>query len=976
MSSSTSENIRTKSLANELVYDYQCGIFDEYYEELLNDFETKIIDRLSSNNYCFEINTETVLKSALTIQRQSLMNIATRSLMSEMYNYISNGTISRSDPKTEYKDFTDIISGNEFKAYFAEKYAPLMEILNKKNETMSDLILECIDNLNADADLIHNEFGFKIESLQEISPNSGDTHNNGKSVASVVVNNGTKIFYKPHSLDGDEFFRNFSKEFVKDKKFVDEIVKFVSCPDHGWQECVSYKPVTNISEAKKYFKNIGKYISLFYILGTEDMHYENIIASGCYPKFIDLESVLANKNTEWCTQQESLLSNMMTELKQSVFSSIIIPQNYEFTIFDIDLSGLTGGINENDSKNLTYFSLEDTFTSDIHYEKKQAKIIAAQNLLKLGDKIINPGEYVSDIIEGFEEIYNDILESKSDIISWLKKYAKGNASYRQILRATYMYGKFLDSSYHPKYLMSQEERKRLFSLLNGKNQEISKRTQIIEAEKKVLMNNDVPSFETKLDSNDIFYDYLGKTECIKNVYTGTMIDRITDKLNTLSEDDKRKQISYLKISLMNFSGKTINSLKEQNYSLWNLINNISDAPENELYLKTAEAVAESLTDKIIINKETGSCSIFELISKEDETTQIGYLKPDLYTGLGTLLFIGLTAFYSKNKKLENFMFDLDKGFAELYPFEIVKDQLTESAFNGITSYIYVYSILYRYYKNDLFKSRYKNALDILLQKDIDTFTEIDVISGLAGIIPVISELYRFEKDPKLAEFIEKAALKLCETVNNNADFELAGFAHGYAGVINALSEAYTIKSSPVFEENIIRLIDKENKLYNSQQMNWRDLRNKEKESYQMSFWCHGNGGISISRLAALKVLKNNEKYAKICRSDAEKFIKFILNDNKKKKNDCLCHGTMGNISILNSLKEEFTEYRDEINDYIKTNMKKMISEVIENGFCYQNKANIESVGFMTGLSGIGYGFLSLWNNKIPNVLFLKMERCD
>ena len=965
------------SLTQDMIQNYPVGIFDEFYIDYLAEYETKLYDSISAVTAPFEVDVNEIVRRALFMQRESLMKMSSRTLLSEMYRMKDEGELPKSTPEQEYKDYMDIIVTDSYKKLFRKKFSVLERLIWQKIDTSAALIVECISYLSEDAERIYDEMGVRVGKVNAILPDSGDTHNNGKSVASVIINDDERIFYKPHALDGDEFFRNFAKEFVRNEEFVNGLVKFVNCPDHGWQECVQYTEAANVSEVKAYYRNIGNYIAIFYMLGTEDMHFENIIASGTSPKFIDLETVLANKNNDNITHTETLLGNMMADIKQSVYGSLIIPQNYEFTIFDIDMSGLTGGMDNAVSQNLSYFAISNPFTSDLKYEKKYSYIPESNNLLKLDGKAVNAGDYIDDILQGFEDAYKKISDSKEEIVHWLKYKTNQKAEFRQILRATYMYAKFIESSYHPRYLQEESERDRLFSILYGKTELSEKRKKVIDIEKEIMLNNDIPCFQTNINSHDLIYESGGEKRVIKDNYKSTIFDRIKEKLDIFSENDMKKQENYIRASLANYTGKTVDTLDKQNTYLAEYLSALpEDLPANERYLRTAEAIAMSLDKSKIMNYSKDSCALFEVAQNDAEKELIGYLKPDLYNGLGTLLFVGLTAHATGNKELEHFMYQLDRGYEELYPFEMVKSQYTNSAFTGLTSYIYVYSILSRYYDSDLFRQRYENALKTVLERAPSEEKDLDVINGPAGIIPVMCEVYRTDGQRKdVYDYIVASADRMTELIAENK-MDLAGFAHGYSGVINAFAEAYKITNDQRYLRQVLDLTAVENTYYNEKYKNWRDAR-QSGENYGMLYWCHGAGGIALSRKATAAIPDLTDEQRSSALRDAAVFIDNTLSkENALDGNHCMCHGLTGNINILNSLKEVFPDKHREIEEYTGRTIKGLLDNVLKDGFNYQYKSNLESKGLMLGLSGIGYSILRLYNSKLPDVLSLKMERRD
>lgn len=977
MNTKNTENVNVRQyIAEDILNNEQIGFFDSFFRRYLCDFENDLIAELSQFSTEIELDIPSIINGAVHSQREILIPMAARSLLLEMYGLKTSDKLEGQNTHEQYLSFSKIIDTDEFHEQFAEKYPLLMDLIQNKIKTKVRLLKECVSNLCEDLDDIENKFGYRPEKLNKLISDGGDTHNDGRSVVAVTVNDNIQLFYKPHSLDGDVFFYDFVKEFSNNKNFSEKLAEFLSYSDHGWQKCAEYLEAETKEQITEYYKNIGRYVALFYVLGTEDMHNDNIIASGNTPKFIDLETVLSNHNTEWYPSDINLLSTVLNEIKTSTFTSMILPQNHEFAMFDIDLSALTGGMDPTASSKIGYYKLQHPFTSDICYEKTLSNIVPGKNLLRFNGEIVEPGNYTEAIIEGFEDTYFHILERRDDIRNWLSEKTKEKLRFRQVLRATYMYAKFQDASYHPKYLYDLTERERLFSLMSGKGSSSDLKNQVIDTEKKVMLNDDIPYFFTYIDSKNVYSPY--KTEMIEidNIYGSTIIETIFSRLDKLSKDDLRKQSLFIRTSLTNHPGHQIDSFETQDKFLAESFRKASlESDTKKKYLKMAESIALAINSQKIVFEENDSAALLELnINNSDNKQMLGLFKADLYNGLGCMLFIGLVAHECQNKELEHFMYQMDRGFDSLYPLEKYGDTyniLPLSTFSGLGSYLYVYSTLYNIYHAETFKKKIDFALNEILKTDLEKTEIVDVIDGIAGTLIPLCAIAQENKDERLLGFIENAANILIDKTLSGS-INLAGFAHGYSGVISALSEVYKLTGNKALADSVRKIIEKEDTMFSAEHGNWLDARSDE-GNYDMSYWCHGHVGIALSRLNTAENFSDIPDIVEKCHSDADIGIKTLLDiKDMHKMNHCLCHGFIGNIEILNSMIGK-TKYTDEIREFIDTNMNNFIGHVNEKGFNYQYDSNIESLALMTGLSGIGYGLLRLANVNTPDVLLLKIK---
>lgn len=87
--------------------------------------------------------------------------------------------------------------------------------------------------------------------------------------------------------------------------------------------------------------------------------------------------------------------------------------------------------------------------------------------------------------------------------------------------------------------------------------------------------------------------------------------------------------------------------------------------------------------------------------------------------------------------------------------------------------------------------------------------------------------------------------------------------------------------------------------------------------------------------------------------------------------DCLCHGSLGNVEILLNAANLYR------NPQYLTESRKILKDLIvqnnEQGWICGVPQKIFVAGFMTGLSGIGYGLLRMLDSKnVPCVLAFEL----
>ena len=162
----------------------------------------------------------------------------------------------------------------------------------------------------------------------------------------------------------------------------------------------------------------------------------------------------------------------------------------------------------------------------------------------------------------------------------------------------------------------------------------------------------------------------------------------------------------------------------------------------------------------------------------------------------------------------------------------------------------------------------------------------------------------------------------------------------------------------------IKCVTLENLHFNHKSNNWMDRRSEEANGY---YWCYGAFGIGISRLKMMEINSNE-----IIKRDVERCKRIFIKckENDLPANHSLCHGLIGNYSVLSL-------YNNHYNDTMLANKMKylrsrIITDFVENQILFGDKEIIEDYSFMLGLSGMGYELLRWNNSEISSILEIEI----
>lgn len=190
---------------------------------------------------------------------------------------------------------------------------------------------------------------------------------------------------------------------------------------------------------------------------------------------------------------------------------------------------------------------------------------------------------------------------------------------------------------------------------------------------------------------------------------------------------------------------------------------------------------------------------------------------------------------------------------------------------------------------------------------------LDVVSGVAGVIPPLLAIHNRFNRPNLLELAQRCATHLEQTANRTADGwswktidipgqpqrDLTGFSHGTAGIAWAMLELHRATGEPRYRTAAEQAFRYERRWFDSAQENWPDFRGglqAEGLSFSVA-WCHGAPGIGLSRLRAFE-LTGDPECAKEAGAAVRTTTRYLQLPTTPQAGYSLCHGCAGNAEFL------------------------------------------------------------------------------
>jgi lantibiotic modifying enzyme len=206
---------------------------------------------------------------------------------------------------------------------------------------------------------------------------------------------------------------------------------------------------------------------------------------------------------------------------------------------------------------------------------------------------------------------------------------------------------------------------------------------------------------------------------------------------------------------------------------------------------------------------------------------------------------------------------------------------------------------------------------------------------------------------------------------------LCGLSHGAAGLGWALLELFAATGAERFRHGAHEAFRYEHSWLDGRSGAWPDLRisgqrrsgRRPIPSPAVGTWCHGEGGIALTRLRAIDVLD-----AEWCRSDAEialEMTRHVLADTLADdiRDLSLCHGAAGAADVLMCGAQALGGRWVQLADVAPELASLALERYSAHGRDWPCGAAAGTTpGLFRGLSGIGWWFLRLHDRAIPSPL--------
>ena len=627
---------------------------------------------------------------------------------------------------------------------------------------------------------------------------SGDTHNHGKCTTIVQTDAGRFVF-KPHSCAVDEKAYGFIGKYFGDVIVMPKV--YAAGEEFGICEFLEKRIAEGDQEAKEYYYSLGGTAAVIKMLGSVDMHMENLFAYGTKLALIDIETLLypyldgfvRGKTSIYAPEDEKAISN-------SLLRAAFLNMYYEGKDYKKEFSIL--------------LNTDEDGSAPVVDGKKRSVL-----------------EYMDAYFSGFSDIYDRCLEKreelKCDILEYFSKHVL-----RVIVWASRSYGeilKRLNSCYSyrsEEYYQSQLDK--LADVLES--EKTVKNSEVTLSEISHLIEGEIPFFYTYVDSRGIFAD---GSLVAADYYTQSAAQRVTDILDSMGEEEKQFEIHLMRLSL------SYTRVKKENNPARRLLRTTEPITKDDA-LSAAQAIFERIFEDGLKLK-SGDMTWFNFDPGRENCS---LMNADLYSGTaGMAVYFAAMVKTAVTDDMKNRAGScLDSVMRMLERF-LNNPELSTAVREGKNISLGEGSGLGGILKAIVIVNRYMEAAyDGLLQKakgiicsiDPERFEDTDKSGGISGLIVTLCRYEELYSDKNIQKMIQRLASRLCElktleykdmllwkTLKNHP---ISGAIHGMSGIAESLLMADLRLGSTEFKKDAQDALSFEDACFDEKLGCWIDRR--------------------------------------------------------------------------------------------------------------------------------------------------------
>lgn len=324
----------------------------------------------------------------------------------------------------------------------------------------------------------------------------GDRHH-GKQVT-LVSDGKNKTLFKPRQASAEKALEAFLSHLEQEGfPFVPACEQVLSETEDGFIAAfVPHNPAESEADIHLFFQRCGALIFLAYLFGSNDLHYENIIACKDTPVLVDCETLMTGIAENGQSSMQSLAS--------SVLKSHLLPNWSMIDGKPMLVSGLA------------------------------SNVPGAQCNLLFNGEVCRIEDYEAEVLEGFQAAYAFTRQHHEAVQTALEGF--DGCRFRFLLRPTEVYGRLIQLA---KKLEEEKKEPYITALLSAgyrrdqRENRLEAMQAVLNEEIKSVLQSDVPYFTVLYNDKGLYGEQLLKRDFLQT----SPQEAVKQRMAALSEED-------------------------------------------------------------------------------------------------------------------------------------------------------------------------------------------------------------------------------------------------------------------------------------------------------------------------------------------------------------------------------------------------------------------------------------------------------
>ena len=308
---------------------------------------------------------------------------------------------------------------------------------------------EFLTRLDADWGLIRSEFfpGIGIDEpfiLKAVHSEVSDRHGGAGVVRVLEFSTGGRLVYKRRPLDLEADFNGLLRALgTQGLECAPPALRVFPRPGYGWVEHAEAAPVADAGALDLWFRKAGGLLCLMHLLGGNDGHMENVIATASGPILIDLETLMQPRLAQGAHASEGTFALAAQQVRSSVLQTGLLPLWQRGRYGKLyDIGGLTGaGGYESPVLRLSW---ENVGSDAVRAAWRRGFARGLANLPRLDETRHSAAGHLPALCAGFTETWRFLQANREMLGRMVSQWSA--APLRVLLRATTHYAAILERS--------------------------------------------------------------------------------------------------------------------------------------------------------------------------------------------------------------------------------------------------------------------------------------------------------------------------------------------------------------------------------------------------------------------------------------------------------------------------------------------------------------------------------------------------